>query len=96
MEADEPDYYGVSYVDNYQERNRIFRLVSNIPDYFEYKVEIITGDGESHLLQEYDTNTIIPVPFEMIPGCELLVTYRAVGSGDDGTLINYPDMEAVY
>ena len=96
LEADEPDYYGVSYVDNYQERNRIFRLVSNIPDYFEYKVEIITGDGESHLLQEYDTNTIIPVPFEMIPGCELLVTYRAVGSGDDGTLINYPDMEAVY
>lgn len=96
LEADEPDYYGVYYVDDYQTQNRIFCLVSNVPDYFEYQVTITTGDGESHLLQEYDINTMIPVPFEMIPGCELFVTYRPAGSSDEGSEINYHDMEAVY
>ena len=96
LQAAKPDYYGVSYTDDYKEQNRIFRLVSNIPDYFEYQVEITTSDGETHLLQEYDTNSFIPAAFEMIPGCVLHVTYRPAGSSVEGTLIDYPYMEAVY
>lgn len=96
LQAAGPDYYGVSYTDDYQEGKRLFNLVSNIPGYFEYQAEITTADGETHLLQEYDTNTIIPVPFEMIPGCVFHVTYRPVNSVDEGTLIDYPHMEAVY
>ncbi len=96
LQAAKPDYYGVSYTDDYKEQNRVFHLVSNIPAYFEYQVEITTGDGETHLLQEFDTNNIIAVSFEMIPECVFHVTYRPAGSSDEGTLIDYPYMEAVY
>ena len=95
LQTAKPDYYGIFYTDDYQEQNRIFHLVSNIPEYFEYQVEITTSDKETHLLQAYDTNSIISVSFEMIPGSAIRVTFRPAGSSGEGTLIKYPHMGAI-
>ncbi len=95
LQTAKPDYYGIFYTDDQQEQKRYFHLVSNIPEYFEYQVEITTSDSETHLLQEYDTNSTIAAAFEMVPECVFHVTYRPAGSSEEGTSIDYSRMEAV-
>ena len=90
------DYYGIFYQDDYENKERDFYLISNDPNYFEYKINFITGSGESISLQDYSVNDKISVPFEMIPDCELIVYFRPSGSFEEGKNISYKYMEPVY
>lgn len=90
-----PDYYGVAYTDNKKENMREIRMVSNVPDYYEYKVEITKEDGTASLLQDFDVNNEIRFSRDMMTAAadgfqpRLVVTFRQKGSGDSGTRIEY-------
>lgn len=90
-----PDFYGILYEDNKEENVRRVSLISNIPEYFEYRVEVTKSDGEPYLLQDFDLNDEIDIPKEMLAKSadgfkpRIVVTFRQSGSDDTGTRIEY-------
>ena len=95
LEKASPEFFGIAYADDYQENARVINLVSNPDNYFEYRVELITGSDDDILLQDYDLNHTIFVPFEQVPDAEVRVTYREKGS-EDGTAISYDGWGVIY
>lgn len=90
-----PEYYGIAFKKNKKTNVRTIWLMSNVADYYEYKVEITKSDGDTHLLQDYDTNTELTFAEEMLTADsngftpKLVVTYRPSGSDGVGTRIEY-------
>ncbi len=90
-----PDYYGIAFKKNKNTNIRTIRLISNAADYYEYKVEITKNDGDTHLLQDFDTNDELSFSQDMLAADangfapKLVVTYRPAGSDDAGTRIEY-------
>ena len=91
-----PCFYGMRFRDDYDAAERKFSLASSRDDYYEYRVSLITSSGEQLLIQDYDTNTDFSIPFDLLDGCELVVTFRRAGSPEQGEDVHFRDMEKVY
>ncbi len=96
LKASPSDYYGIFYYDDYDKKEREFSLISNNPDYFEYKIEFKPGFSDYRLIQDYSVNNVFSVPFDWIPDCEFKVSFRRTGTLAEGEEIRYVDMEPVY
>ncbi len=77
-----PDYYGITYRDNAERNTRHIRLISNIRDGFEYKVEVSKSDDSVVLIQDYSTNNEIDIPTDLLAGSDsgfvprIIISYR--------------------
>ena len=90
------DFYGIFYQDDYENKERVFHLISNDPGYYEYKIDFISGSGDLIPVQDYSVNDKVRIPYDLISGCELVVYFRQAGSAETGEQINYRYMEPVY
>lgn len=90
------DYYGIIFYDDCDKKEREFSLISDVPDYFEYKIEFKPGYSDYRLIQDYSVNNVFSVPFDWIPNCEFKVSFRRTGVPAEGEEILYLNMEPVY
>ena len=89
----QPEYYGISYNDDWDSDVRTLKLISNIPEYFEYKVELVNEDGRRELLQDYSINNVLEVSIDALTQNpetgykpQILVSFR---HGNVEKIVNY-------
>ena len=82
LEDISPDYYGIAYNDDAERNVRHIRLVSNLKDCFEFKVEVSKKDGSVELIQDYNTNNEIDISKDLLSSSndefnpKIIVSYR--------------------
>ena len=90
-----PDFYGISYQDDFENDTRTIRLVSNRPNYYEYKVEILRSDGGTDILQNYSTNNELVFPKSVLVDNDsdfnrkIVVSCRIKGTGEEAMTLEY-------
>lgn len=90
-----PDFYGISYQDESENDTRTIQLVSNRPNYYEYKVEILRSDGGTDILQNYSTNNEITFPKSALVDNDsdfnrkIVVSCRIKETGEEVMILEY-------
>ena len=90
-----PDYYGIVYNDLEEQNVRVIHMISNNPDYYEYKVEIERRDGTSELLQDFSNNNVLSISknkfmdSEGTPYAKIVISFRKNNIEESAIRIEY-------